>query len=98
MLRNLPLLGGATARYPGRLGRKASGLGYATHSGGPQPRSSQVAAHGAAIGLCQSRPTSACPPPGAMLRAQLGRLEQLLGALRSLPAATTFARSVGGHP
>jgi hypothetical protein len=33
-----------------------------------------------------------------MLRAQLGRLEQLLGALRSLPAATTFARSVGGHP
>jgi hypothetical protein len=38
MLRNLPLLGGATARYPGRLGRKASGLGCATHAGGaPQP-------------------------------------------------------------
>ena len=38
MLRTVPLLGGATARYPGHLGRKASGLGCATQAGGaPQP-------------------------------------------------------------
>ena len=86
MRRKWPPLGGATAPYPGRLGRKASGLGCATHAGGaPLPlraKRQPVVLLAACAHIAHSR-ASPHPGPEYALRVVAGATAP--GGLRGAP-------------